>query len=40
MSQCPDDQGRILMKMYEDETVLIEKVLGEIVEIEEVVAEV
>lgn len=35
LSQCPDDKSRILIPVYEDETILIEKVLAELVQLED-----
>ncbi len=32
MTECPDDSSRILAKLYEDEYVLVEKVLGELID--------
>lgn len=36
MSQCPDDGSRILVKVYEDDFVLVERVLGELFEVQSV----
>lgn len=33
MSECPDDNTRILVKIYRDNNVLIERVIGELLEV-------
>lgn len=38
-SQCPDDKHRVLINLYEDDFVTVEKVLAELVEVQDSLVE-